>query len=148
MDRLTTRFSNGTAGLMIKTSQRVAHAKAIDRLAAYEDTGLEPEDIKAMYETVSNVSTPLWKIKELSDADKDDRLIVLPCKVGDTVWRIVGPKGHKIVRPRKLLAVTVYYTGEMVIHTDGADNTLGVSVFLTREEAEAALGGMMYECIG
>lgn len=74
-------------------------------------------------------------------AEAEGRLIVLPCKVGDTVWRIVGPKGHRIVRQRKVLAVTIYHTGDVIIHTDGAENRFGKTVFLTREEAEAALGG-------
>ena len=51
MDRLTTRFSNGTAGLIASKMPRLApYANAITRLAAYEDTGLEPEEIKEAVE--------------------------------------------------------------------------------------------------
>ena len=43
--------------------------KVIDRLAAYEDTGLSLE-----------------QVKELAKAKADGRLVELPCKVGDEVW--------------------------------------------------------------
>lgn len=48
------------------------------KLAAYEDTGLSPEDVKAMYETVEAVGAPLWKIKELWDAEQAGQLLRLP----------------------------------------------------------------------
>ena len=133
MDRLT--FYDDMEGFWrLKYDNDSGQQLSIDRLAAYEDTGVEPREIEMM-------QSPTEHLMELLKAEHEGRLVVLPCKVGDTVWRIVGPKSHRIVQPRKFLAVTVYHTGDMVIHTDGADNTLGISVFLTREEAEAALGG-------
>ena len=45
-------------------------AKAFDRLAAYEETGLEPE--------------------ELAQAKKKGRLVVLPCSIGDPVFMGTG----------------------------------------------------------
>jgi hypothetical protein len=59
------RFTNGTIGL-----KNISDCgKAIDRLAAYEDTGLTPEEVA-----------------ELAKAKADGRLMVLPCKVGDYLW--------------------------------------------------------------
>lgn len=83
-------------------------------------------------------------IEHLLSAEQENRLIVLPCKVGDTVWRIVGrgTNGHKDVQQRKVLAVTIYHTGDIIIHTDGMENEFGKTVFSTREEAESALGGV------
>ena len=40
----------------------------VDRLAAYEETGLEPE--------------------ELAQAEKEGRLVVLPCDVGDKLYDV------------------------------------------------------------
>ena len=120
-----------------------------ERLAAYEDIGLTPEEIKAPFteNTMINLAAQALgvepsRLRELAEADKDGRCVVLPCKVGDTVWRIVGrgTNGHRSVQQRKVLAVTIYHTGDMIIHTDGAENRFGKTAFHTREEAEAALG--------
>ena len=61
------------------------------RLKAYEDTGLEPEAVETVklalaakhmvdLETLNN--TPISRLVELAEADKDGRVVVLPCKVG------------------------------------------------------------------
>ena len=63
-----------------------------ERLAAYEDTGLEPEAVETVklalcakhmvdLETLNN--TPISRLVELAEADKDGRVVVLPCKVGE-----------------------------------------------------------------
>ena len=60
-----------------------------DRLASYEDTGLEPEAVETVklalaakhmvdLETLNN--TPISRLVELAEADKDGRVVVLPCK--------------------------------------------------------------------
>lgn len=59
-----------------------------ERLAAYEDTGLEPEAVETVklaltakhmvdLETLNN--TPISRLVELAEADKDGRVVVLPC---------------------------------------------------------------------
>ena len=72
----------------------------VDRLAAYEDTGLEPEEIERIVdaygrghtlrtesaerlEIVREIKTD--RLRELAKAEKDGRLEVLPCKVGDHI---------------------------------------------------------------
>ena len=57
-----------------------------DRLAAYEDTGLTPEEIKAPFteETMINLASKALgvepsRLRELAEADKDGRVVVLPC---------------------------------------------------------------------
>lgn len=63
-----------------------------ERLAAYEDTGLEPEAVETVklalaakhmvdLETLNN--TPISRLVEFAEADKDGRCVVLPCKVGE-----------------------------------------------------------------
>ena len=61
-----------------------------ERLAAYEDTGLTPEEIKAPFteDTMINLSAQAMgvepsRLREIAEAEKDRRLVVLPCKVGE-----------------------------------------------------------------
>ena len=60
------------------------------RLKAYEDTGLTPEEIKAPFteDTMINLGAQALgveadRLRELAEADKDGRVVVLPCKVGE-----------------------------------------------------------------
>ena len=64
-------------------------------LAAYEDTGITAEEITAtaslpMFVKVASAAlgTTPDHLRELVDADKDGRLVVLPCKVGEKLWVI------------------------------------------------------------
>ena len=61
-----------------------------ERLAAYEDIGLMPEEIKAPFtdDIMINLAAQALRMKpdrlrELAEADKDGRVVVLPCKVGE-----------------------------------------------------------------
>lgn len=74
------------------------------------------------------------RLRELTEADKDGRLVVLPCKVGDTVYRIFNPPDRKPV----ISAHTLMSVDYIVRWLD----KFGKTVFLTREEAEAALEAM------
>lgn len=67
------------------------------RCGQYEDTGLEPEEIAdavtaaklvAKSKIVSCFGVDADHIRELVQAEKDGLLVVLPCKVGDTVYEI------------------------------------------------------------
>lgn len=108
--------------------------KAIyDRLAAYEDTGLEPE-----------------RVAELAKAERDGRLVELPVPVGDrkTVYGIYDAEpfpAHIVgIDCGHLDGLEIFPTGEIVVEVDGweiGESDIGKTVFLTREEAEAALGG-------
>ena len=62
----------------------------VERLAAYEDTGLTPEEIKAPFteDAMINLAAQALgvepsRLRELAEADKDGRVVVLPCKVGE-----------------------------------------------------------------
>lgn len=62
----------------------------------------------------------------------------LPCKPGDTVYRLCGQKGRKYVAERKVVSVALCGEQSWQILTTAHD-WLGHNVFLTREEAEAKL---------
>lgn len=122
-------------------------------LAAYEKTGLEPEEIMGLCEMDKRAKMAdllrleeyqaIGTVEELSalvKARDEGRLVELPCKRGDKVWRICGPKGRKFVAERTVLSVTIYEPGQFEIFTNCFD-WLGETVFLTRAEAETALGG-------
>ena len=119
------------------------------RLKAYEDTGLTPEEIKAPFteDTMINLAAQALgvepsRLRELAEADKDGRLVVLPCKVGDTVYRVITIKDQKPV----LLETRVETLGKAadVATLIGKKNKV-INVFLTREEAEKALEAMKDE---
>lgn len=56
-----------------------------DRLAAYEDTGLEPAEVLSMHgewcammTALNSIGGGYGRLRELAEADKDGRLVVLP----------------------------------------------------------------------
>jgi hypothetical protein len=123
-----------------------------ERLAAYEDTGLTPKEVTALGElfdyalkeskTLTEQLTLLHHIRELAEADKDGRVVVLPCKVGDTVWfktyknnarDCIGVQPHEVTR----ISASIIVPGEIVDIGIPVDQ-IGVRVFLSETEAVAA----------
>ena len=79
---------------------------------------------------------PLERVQELSQAEKDGRLVVLPCKVGDRVYRVITTRDAAPVITEieiKTLGQAADLIGRI------GEKQLLVSWYLTREEAEAAL---------
>lgn len=125
---------------------------AWSRLAAYEDKELEPEEITAMQHTLDEyhkVADPLLR------AQADGRLVVLPCKVGDTLWVTSNPWTGKSLKkpldacvngmkmyPHGLYVNLLFDTRKINGTRDYEINHIGKTVFLTREEAKAALEAM------
>lgn len=81
MERLTRRLADGRAcfkpHLYGHTNKEVC-----DRLAAYEDTGLEPEEIELLAKqrdlyVDAYGELPLKRIRELAQADREGRCVVL-----------------------------------------------------------------------
>ena len=129
-----------------------AFDKLIERLAAYEDTGLTPEEIKDPFteDAMINLAAQALgvepsRLRELAEVDKDGRVVVLPCKVGDTVWRIVRDGEPHITRDE---VRDMYFADDMTpcIELVGGRVTFtekfGKTVFLSRAEAERALQEM------
>lgn len=66
--------------------------------------------------------------------------VALPCKVGDTVWGIRNYNG--VNHPQQGKVDQMYYTNDMRLHIKIKHICIGEwgkKIFLTREEAEAAL---------
>lgn len=127
-----------------------------ERLKAYEDTGLSPiacEESAKIEKGLSEGGYSTSRMVELMCADKEERVIVLPCKVGDTVYAIVQVFGDDGVRPRiiekKITGIGGNALNKVWMVNKGnkyedrfSPSEFGRTVFLTREEAEKALAEM------
>lgn len=164
MDRLTRHDGDKPCCILAARMEDNRYCEELyTRLAAYEDTGLTPEEIQEAVdlfpgsddlpkEIKSWVERCTWhcrkcaelraKLDKYEKAEADGRLIALPCKVGDTVWAI---------RKRGIVAgavsnfnltkgqISIGYDFDETIFDHGM-GFFGENVFLTREAAEAALG--------
>ena len=116
----------------------VSVGDAICQLADYEDT------------------IPLARAKELAQAEKDGRLVVLPCNVGDTVWTNLAMSGWYFRDKDRPYSAKVVFMGLNNSDEMGRGlfnvayekhnymmqfsfSDIDKIVFLTPEEAEAAL---------
>ena len=122
--------------------------EAIERLAAYEDTGLTPEEIKSMKDEhfsgleMAKLHSALMELKKYQKADKDGRLVVLPCKVGDKLFRVfAGEIFEHRVGSMKYFAIQGQWDIETYPFCPCVESSIGKTIFLTREEAERALEG-------
>ena len=123
MKRLTNRLPNG----VIHVDFAKQKESVMGRLASIEDILGDEYD--------------LGKLMELVQAKRKGRCIVLPCKKGDTVWRIVHDAAPHITKDR--CTDIKYENRDIWVHLIG-DRVMGgwnfgKLLFLTREDAEAAL---------
>lgn len=169
MERLTKRDNDGQAMMdceKCKADWTGKHGKPMDdctalycrnrlkdRLAAYEDRECAPEEVlpkdkadeialKLMRLADLESLCSYTRLRELAEADKDRRLVVLPCKVGDTVYfallgRIIEKQVFSIVSFSNSTRIYCGGTSEYFRPED-----IGKTFFLTREEAEKALEAM------
>lgn len=126
--------------------------EAAIRLAAYEDTELEPEEIVSVQEEPWCVfyfnrrcnldgdfcpegpgcpqemsPEDALRLLKLAQAEKDGRLVVLPCKPGQMVWAESPVRGRTYSFEAPDIAWIIENT-----------ERFGKEIFLTREEDEAA----------
>lgn len=160
MDRLTfegnfcdiSRCQNTPGGSFCEDwacSQR----KVWERLKEYEDTKRRPEEVQALNRlfdyaltesrTLQEQLALIERLRELAEADKDGRLVVLPCKVGEGLWTFCS---HPVEQVYSFTVTDIStLNGRTMLNTsrcgviDARD--VGKTVFLTREEAEKALEG-------
>ena len=124
MKRLTERKENGVINVRYATE----HETAIHRLASIEDILGDEYDLD--------------RLRELAQADREGRCVVLPCKVEDDVYiNILGRTLPFTVISISQMASTPTFKaqhGIRLVYIFKADD-VGETVFLTRAEAMAAL---------
>ena len=120
-----------------------------ERLKAYEDTGLTPErcaefaraEAEGRYIVMRDAEQEgVARLRELAEADRDGRLVVLPCKVGDTLFRVYAGEilEHKVGNMR-YLAIQGRWDIDTTPFCSYVESSIGKTIFLTREEAEKTL---------
>lgn len=129
------------------------------RLKEYEATGLEPEEVRRLQKDWTALIMTLEEmggiphIRDIIRAEKDGRLVVLPCKVGDKVFHVrrVTQKEAKRMGVTPRYGRIIYYEDrpfaikeKLCTKSDYAQ--IGKTIFLTREEAEAAMAQKGCEC--
>ena len=117
------------------------------RLAAYEDTGLPPERVVWMKEVVEaafdNDTSRIERAHNLHVADRDGRVVVLPCKVGDKLYRVfAGEIFEHRVGSMKYFAIQGRWDIETYPFCPCVESSIGKTIFSTREEAEKVLAEM------
>lgn len=102
------------------------------------------ERLKAYEDMVRDISTD--RLRELAEADKDGRIVVLPCKVGDKLYRVfAGEIFEHRVGSMKYFAIQGQWDIETYPFCPCVESSIGKTIFLTREEAEKALEAMKDE---
>lgn len=166
MERLTGRSDTGHAyyprcfeepcgGDGCKIKDCLFDITICERLAKYEDTGMEPEEVAALKKDWSDLCTVIGecggidRMRELAEADKDGRLVVLPCKVGQRVFALLDTDKHISECEVKQIGMgnKIGFIGLEPIGARGREygvalNGFDKTVFLTRKEAEKALEAM------
>lgn len=129
------------------------------RLAAYEDTGLGPDEVTALQKDWSDRCTVIGecggidRLRELAEADKDERVVVLPVKpvltpiISSMLYIIEDGDIYEDALYEAVVGMSesgktnvVYTTLSDQMIFEQAD--IGKTVFLTREAAGKALEAM------
>lgn len=117
-------------------------------LRQYLDTGLTPEEIDMDHEAAETLrqlcrGCDLDRLEKLDEADKNGRVVVLPCKIGDVLYR-ASPSGVVVHRVANMVyrELTSRWYIDTIPNLPYASEELGKTTFLTREEAEKALEAM------
>lgn len=126
----------------------------VDRLAAYENTGMEPEDFKRAFteDALLKLTGQLLgvtpdRLRELAQADREGLCGIPPVKLRQKIFRVFNGKVYEEIvcsatwepfTPRPRWKVWVMGSGLPYYW----DDVFGKTVFLTREEAERTLEGV------
>ena len=121
-------------------------------LRAYKATGLTPEEIErskleieagCVKAIARTYGIDINRLRKLAEADRDGRLVVPPCKVGDKLYRVfAGEIFEHRVGSMKYFAIQGRWDIETYPFCPCVESSIGKTVFLSREEAEKALQEM------
>ena len=124
-----------------------------ERLKKYEDSGLDPQDIisavdmakiaYALHELNAYKDIgPIDHIRDIIQAEQDGRMVVLPCKVDDDVWFVRKFGKERCIKRAEVSCINIDCRGKVFVSARRiSGGYIGKTVFLTREEADAALKG-------
>ena len=127
----------------VRVDAHTTRRSVIDVLAVREHAMEIYHKLKA-YEDIAELCGGLDRLRELAEADKDGRVVVLPCRQGDELWTYCN---HPVKRVYSFTVSDVStLNGRTVLNTLGLGTIrpedIGKTVFFTREEAEKALREM------
>ena len=91
------------------------------------------EDLEHLYAVIEAAE----KVSKYETAKEDGILVVLPCKVGDFVYKIIYQRDNFDDRPYRIVT-KVRFRFDMI-------DDIGKTIFLTREEAEKKLEEIKHE---
>lgn len=135
------QFRDSTLNVLINGPTSNGFGKDIFRKMARDLYGR----LKA-YEDIAELCGGFDRLRELAEADKDERVVVLPCKVGQRVFALLDTDKHISECEVKQIGLgnEIGFIGIEPIGARGREygvalNGFGKTVFLTREEAEKAL---------
>ena len=120
---------DSTINVLINGPTSIGFCKDIFRKMARDLYGR----LKA-YEDIAELCGGFGRLREFAEADKDGRVLILPCKLGTKVYRIRYKIADYPDKPDLEIADT-WFTPEY-------REDIGKTVFLAREEAEKALQEM------
>ena len=136
----------------VRVDEHTTRRSVIDVLAVREHAMEIYHQLK-VYEDIAELCGGLDRLRELAEADKDGRCVVLPCRVGDTVYMIerifdIDNGVCDEICARKVIGHGGNNLNKLwLIGSGGICNLsifvseFGKTVFFTREEAERAMEG-------
>ena len=96
-----------------------------------------------LFDTIEALQQENEQLQELAKAKADGRLVVLPCKVGETIWKIKAVFSYFSKPMEDRVERIIISSNEILVcctsGTKFSVNSIGKTVFLTREEAEKVL---------
>lgn len=143
MERLTERTADG---ILVKENYEKETLKTL-----YSCYGEKPN---SYYSNCEEDYCAMEKLADYEDLEEQGRLVILPCKVGDTVWDndygrpcaytitafSFGECEEYICEPVTAKEAVFYYANSSGSITGSfAESEIGKSVFLNKSEAEAKL---------
>jgi hypothetical protein len=122
--------------------------KVWERLKAYEDPHMMPSDVTSMRMDMAIIAAlfngvDVDRMKELAEADKDGRLVVLPCKPDGSMLDTSDPERPEIMK--RIHFAVAYVCGGIVFHQPYnifLENIAAGYIRPLNEEAEKALEAM------
>lgn len=124
--------------------------KVWERLKQFENAVQTPEKAAWAKKTIemafSDDTSEVERLRELYKADKEGRVVVLPCKVGDRVY--IPDIESKTVANVRVQGISITSKSRVVLHFGGHPvesawgDRCGIDWFITIEEAEKALQEM------